>query len=440
MRFGSKQLFAAATATIGIAAAGVRAEVIATVDHVGHAATAAFKFDRVPAPVGDDLATNATVRVIGGDLDRAGGESVLVDGKLPRNDDDPAANFYFASGTTGGRVRIDLGEAKDIGQINTYSWHNGNRGPQVYKIYVADGDEFGLKTEPGAYVDPANAGWTLLTSVSTAPADAASPGGQYGVSLNDDDNAVLAHARYVLLDVSRTEDDVNANTFFSEFDVVAPDKVTALKSTAPADAGPYRITIDTRGLDDEMRKWAKTSLRDVCREWYPKLVEMLPSEGFQAPRNFVVQFKTNMGGTPAYAAGNKISVNLQWAKQNKDGEGVGAVVHEMVHVVQQYKFGRKEVPFWLQEGIPDYVRWYLYEPQRRGARVRDAARAKFDAGYRVSANFLNWVTQTYDKDIVKDLNAVVRQGKYTPGFVKDRTGKTLEQLNDEWKATVTAHD
>ena len=439
MRESTKRAIAI-TAAVWTAATMARAEVVTTVDHNGRGATAAFKFDRVPAPVADDLAGGAKVRVIGGELDRPGGEATLVDGKLPHDSDDPAANFYFASGTVGGRVLIDLGAAEDIGQINTYSWHDGNRAPQVYKIYTAEGDEPGFRPEPGAYTDPANVGWTLLTRVSTVPTDAAPQGGQFGVSLNDDDNAVLAHARYVLLDVSRTEDDVNANTFYSEIDVVAPDKVVALKSIAPATTSPYRITIDTTGLDDEMKHWAKTGLRDVCRKWYPKLVEMLPSEGFRAPRNFVVQFKTNMGGTPAYAAGNRISVNLQWAKKNKDGEGVGAVVHEMVHVVQQYQFGRKEVPLWLQEGIPDYVRWYLYEPQSRGARIRDAGRAKYDAAYRVSANFLNWVTQTYDKDIVKELNAIVRQGTYTPAFVKERTGKTLEELNDEWKATVTDHD
>ena len=41
-------------------------------------------------------------------------------------------------------------------------------------------------------------------------------------------------------------------------------------------------------------------------------------------------------------------------------------MHELVHVVQQY---RRRPPGWLVEGIPDYIRWYLYEPQSRGAEI-----------------------------------------------------------------------
>jgi hypothetical protein len=34
------------------------------------------------------------------------------------------------------------------------------------------------------------------------------------------------------------------------------------------------------------------------------------------------------------------------------------------------------------------------------------------------------------------VNAVCRQGSYTDGLWKELTGKTLPELNDEWKAAV----
>src|SRR4051812_3150796 len=43
--------------------------------------------------------------------------------------------------------------------------------------------------------------------------------------------------------------------------------------------GKYQFTIDTSETPD-LTEWADTKLAPVVKEWYPKLVEMLPSEGF----------------------------------------------------------------------------------------------------------------------------------------------------------------
>ncbi|MHC4087729.1 MAG: basic secretory protein-like protein [Planctomycetota bacterium] len=93
---------------------------------------------------------------------------------------------------------------------------------------------------------------------------------------------------------------------------------------------------------------------------------------------------------------------------------------------------------WLVEGIADYIRWFLYEPETRGAEVnrRNISRARYDSSYRISGNFLNWVTQTYDKNIVRKLNAAARQGKYNEELWKEATGRTVQELGDEWKKSL----
>lgn len=61
-----------------------------------------------------------------------------------------------------------------------------------------------------------------------------------------------------------------------------------------------------------------------------------------------------------------------------------------------------------------------------------------DAGYRVTANFLNYVVEHYDKEkqLITKLNAACRQGKYTDEIWKELTGKPLAELDDEWKTAV----
>ena len=91
--------------------------------------------------------------------------------------------------------------------------------------------------------------------------------------------------------------------------------------------------------------------------------------------------------------------------------------------------------------MADYVRWFLYEPQSHGADVvymrHMGKNFRYDDKYRTTANFLNWVTEKYDANIVTEVNAVLREDKYTDDFWKQHTGKTVQELGEEWKKQVT---
>ena len=408
-----------------------------------------FRIFDVPAPSKSDAATKAKFTIVDGERDGNGGDlAQLHDGGVPSEDDQPARNFFFAQGTDGGRLQIDLGTNTTIKQINTYSWHASSRGPQVYKLYASDGDADGFKAEPKRGTDPRSCGWKLIATVDTRPPEGQG-GGQYGVSIADSAGN-LGQFRYLLFDMFRTETrDAFGNTFYSEIDVIDPnapavaatdDEPKPITKSFSADNGKYHFTMDTTVAPD-LTEWADTELRPVVQEWYPKLVAMLPSEGWQARTNVTIRFRDNMGGTPASAGGGFINCNAGWFKRELKREARGAVVHEMVHVVQSY--GRVprgdtnavRMPGWLVEGIPDYIRWFLYEPQTKGAEItqRNLARAKYDASYRVTGNFLNWVTERYDTNIVLKLNAAGRASKYSTNLWLQYTGKTVQELGDEWK-------
>ena len=193
-----------------------------TVDHNANAAaTPAFRFARVPPPSKSDAATNATVTIVAGTINRgSGGERALVDGALPTIDDDPGANLFFQANTWGGRIRIDLGRAIDVAQINSYSWHPDSRAPQLYYVYGSDGTSASFDPAPGTKKELAACGWTQIAFVDTRP-KTGDAGGQYAVSISDTSGS-LGRYRYLLFDVFETEsDDVWGNTFYSEIDVIA---------------------------------------------------------------------------------------------------------------------------------------------------------------------------------------------------------------------------
>jgi len=383
----------------------------------------------------------------GGNLDK------LHDGKVPNNGDHPSENFFFTAGAKGGRLLIDLGDIIDIKQVNTYSWHGNTRGPQVYTVYASNGKADTFNPQPKNGLNPQTCGWKRIALVDTRP-KTGTGGGQYAVSISDS-MGTLGTYRYVLFDISATElSDPFGNTFFSEIDVV--DRTSKALAAVPAnqvsgevkreivevDKGTYKITIDTTETPD-LTEWVHQELARVVQTWYPKLVNMLPSDGYAAPTRVSITFSADMQGVAA-ASGTRIRCAAAWFRRELQGEAKGAIVHELVHVAQNYGMARRtnpnrtRTPGWLVEGIADHIRWFLYEPQTRGAEItsRNISRARYDGNYRISANFLNWVTEAYDKNTVRTFNAAAREGRYDEAIWTELTGHTVQELGDAWKASL----
>jgi hypothetical protein len=418
-------------------------------------ATAQFKFKNVPAPSKTNAASKASFTIVDGERDDNGGDlDTLHDGQLPTEEDQPSENFFFNAGTEGGRLLVDLGAALALKQVNTYSWHPNTRGPQVYKLYASDGQGADFNARPKRGKDPLKCGWKLIAKVDTRP-KTGEGGGQYGVSISDTEGTIGRY-RYLLFDMSVTEtDDDFGNTFYSEIDVIAKDGAPgsgagaaepgkgAFRTRSPD--GYCQISIDTSGAP-ELQDWAERKLGPVLAEWYPKITAMLASEGYCAPTNFNVIIRPGNG--VAGTRGGRITANSTWLKKELDGEAIGALLHEEVHVVQRYRERRdrpdfKPAPGWLTEGIADYIRWFLYEPQSHGAdvtyfRTRRNVILNYDGLYRVTANFLDYVVENYGggKNLITKVNAACREGDYTDDLWKELTGKSLSELNDEWKATM----
>ena len=175
-----------------------------------------FKFKNIASPTKDDAAATAKLTLIDGDLDQGGADlSALIDGRLPTDEDEPAANVFFRAGSSGGRFRMDFQTTIDIAQVNTYSWHPNSRGPQLYKLYAADGSDPKFNPDPKRGIDPSSCGWKLIALVSTLP-DRGDEGGQYAASVTG-----IGKYRYLLFDCYVTELYDNwGNTFYSEIDVI----------------------------------------------------------------------------------------------------------------------------------------------------------------------------------------------------------------------------
>jgi hypothetical protein len=199
--------------------------------------------------------------------------------------------------------------------------------------------------------------------------------------------------------------------------------IGALGATLPADPPIARDVKQLQIVDDFSVK-----AEVLAREWYSKIETILSTKGPESPGIKIV-FDASYTGVAA-TSGSQIRVSIAYV--TKHPEDLGMIVHELTHAIQGYP---KYDPVWLVEGIADYVRWFNYEPvEKRPHPTADKAKAR--ASYRTTAAFLDWAVRTYDKMLVKKLNGTLRDGSYTDETWKTLTGKTLDELEVEWIASL----
>lgn len=192
-------------------------------------------------------------------------------------------------------------------------------------------------------------------------------------------------------------------------------------------AYPVEYVVDVTDAP-EMKDWAEKAAR-TCERWYGRINEELKSDGYRPIRRVRMTLKKGIG-PPAMAGGGQITGKVEWFKAHPDD--VGAMIHETAHIIQRYR--SRNNPGWLVEGVADYVRFYKFEPGKIGP--INARTAHYNGNYRVTARFLAYVTEKYDKALVLKLNKAMREGTYKEEIFKQSTGKTVQELDEEWRATL----
>jgi len=203
--------------------------------------------------------------------------------------------------------------------------------------------------------------------------------------------------------------------------------VLAVKPAPPVFRYPLEVRLHADEVPD-MKAWCDRS-KAIIERWYPVIAETLASDGYTPPRRIDLVFKQGSKGI-AGTSGRRITAFDGWFKAHPDD--YGAIIHEAVHVVQAYP---KYDPVWLVEGIADYVRCWIYEPDAP-RRPLNVDRIRYQDGYQVTGAFLAYLVEKYDKTIVTKLNAACRQSTYKPELFKESTGKDLDALWEEFRQSL----
>ncbi len=196
-------------------------------------------------------------------------------------------------------------------------------------------------------------------------------------------------------------------------------------SVKPQSGNGCEITLNYKDAP-EMEGWMK-AMKAICHEWYPQIISILGMEK-SSYQNVTITIDAGMNGV-AGTGGNQIFLSKDYF--SKHGTDAGAIIHELVHVVQAYP---KYIP-WITEAIADYVRLYHFEPNAPRPQV-NPEHAKLQDGYKTGAIFMAWLVENKDKDIVIKLNKALQEGTYQDEIFKEITGKTANELFEEFLTSI----
>ena len=194
-------------------------------------------------------------------------------------------------------------------------------------------------------------------------------------------------------------------------------------SKAPKQPEAVQVTVDVSEVP-ELKEWADKA-KELVEKWHPIISDLLKSDGFTPPSKVQLVFKKDMRGVAA-TSGTRISIAVRWVQ--KHPEDYGMVVHELTHVVQSYPGNDAG---WLVEGIADYVRFFHYEPETKLGPVA-RGKAGYRDGYRTAAAFPCMDREDARQGDRQRIEPGVRHSEYHEKLFKDYTGKSLDELWDEF--------
>lgn len=156
-------------------------------------------------------------------------------------------------------------------------------------------------------------------------------------------------------------------------------------------------------------------MKQTMEEWYPFVCRLLYSPDFPEIGEIKLHFDGfNDGVAGADAFGKFITVFAKYFRDHPND--VGAVIHEMAHVIQRYS----SCAGWLTEGIADYPRRCWYEPEKP-----QKPGGSFEGNSHT--HFLRWIDDKWPNTLYH-LNRECREGSYDDGLLERLTGKNVEQL------------
>lgn len=182
------------------------------------------------------------------------------------------------------------------------------------------------------------------------------------------------------------------------------------------------FSLEIKNTDPDLNQSVKQSLIDTYFAVYPVLARYY---NIHTAKEVTFLIDTSYTGV-AEAGGRQVRINPKWLKQHPNDFDL--ITHEVMHLVQNYPSDAG--PWWLTEGIADYVRYVFGVDNALGgwSLPEYSPDQNYDNSYRITARFLLWIENEVKPGTVKQLDHAMRTRTYKPESWREITGLSVDEL------------
>ncbi|WP_043471784.1 basic secretory protein-like protein [Kitasatospora sp. MBT66] len=192
--------------------------------------------------------------------------------------------------------------------------------------------------------------------------------------------------------------------------------------TTPPTPGRPVIDLDYSRAPD-LGPWLEQQKQTVA-DYYSTISNLVTKGAWTPAPRFRIVLDPQITDHPADArpgAVPEIHASVDYTRNNRNDTGF--LLHEAAHVAF---FGHPGRPWWLEEGLADWVRYYNFQP---GTVHPLAPGDRYDSGYSATARFIDYVAKTYRRP---DLPYLLNTRDYGSGQIWVQvTGRSADQLWNE---------
>lgn len=194
--------------------------------------------------------------------------------------------------------------------------------------------------------------------------------------------------------------------------------------------GLYTVEGDVRQLPDGVFE----NMVAIIERCYKKLYYEY-SSNYSAPQLTLAIDPTYSRGDANYVVGNTIVINPNWFISHP--EDYDSIILGMMKVALKYP---NSVPEWINSSVCYYGRdeYALYNGESGNALSGRYTGGSYKDGGEVGASFFKWISKSMNKNIAALLTTdIYNKNKYNEKFWLEQTGKSLDELWVDYKASGT---
>ncbi len=196
---------------------------------------------------------------------------------------------------------------------------------------------------------------------------------------------------------------------------------TALNSSVSIEGDPTLVSADVL-----------EKIQTVANNAFVPLRSKYGSNGTQTVS--IILDSSGVNHSPCYAVGNTVLLSTDWL--NNHPNDCDILIEGLAAVVMTYNHPDK-IPEWIISALKVYARdeYACYKADSSLKLPKKYNGESYEKNAASAAAFLKWIKETSNVDIADSLNRALRSYEgYQPSFWMEKTGKTLDQLWNQYKS------